>query len=131
MKKVFLSILISLLFIGSAFTETLKVKEVTGKASFEDLPGVYKTIEVGQELSYSTFIKTLLNSEIVFIKEDGKTFKVGAMKNDSIKNLMEIASKKGLKTSSVADYKEVKSKGIATASSRASEAKTDIDWEEE
>ena len=41
-----------------------------------------------------------------------------------------LCAKKGLKTTSIADDIEGTSKGIATASSRASEAKQDIDWDE-
>ena len=57
------------------------------------------------------------------------------MQKGTVDSLLGVASSKGLKkgglnTTTVADQVEGTSKGIATASSRASDAKEDLDWDD-
>ena len=74
-----------------------------------------------------------LNSTLV-VELDGASFTVKPMKKGVLADLT--ASKGGVKVGSkikksdVAEASTKTTKGTATASSRASEAKTDLDWED-
>lgn len=135
MKKA-LSIVVLSLFISVAmFAAGFKVTSVTGNVTYEAAPGEWKNVSVGQELSASTVINTSLNSNVVLLV-DNKSVTIKAMSKGSIDSLVSsaangVAKKKagGVKKSNIADV-EGSSKGTATASSRASEAKEDVAWDE-
>ena len=112
-----------------------KVVSVTGKVTFEAAPETWKNVAVGQELSASTVLNTSLNSSIVIALDDGKEITIKAMQKGTVDSLVGVASSKGLKSSklkssSIADEVEGTTKGTATASSRASDAKEDLDWDD-
>ncbi|MBR6612943.1 MAG: hypothetical protein IKK93_12090 [Campylobacter sp.] len=130
MKKL-LTILLSLFVFTSAYAESFFVKSFVGKVQYEEIPGVYKNVEVGLELYPATFITTSLNSELILLREDGSEIKIKAMQKGSINELSKKRiTSKGIKTSTIAPAVEGTSKGVATASSRASDAKEDLDWED-
>ena len=137
MKKLFALLLV--LFTGTmlfAASGSYVVEAVVGNVTYEAKPGVFEKVTVGQELSASTVLKTGLNSS-VDINFDGKKITIKAKQNGSVESLYVAATptKGGLKKSAVAKADAVDSadgtrEGVATASSRASEAKEDFTWEE-
>lgn len=138
MKKALSIVILSLFVSVSMFAAgAYKVVSVSGKVTYEAAPGTWKNVSVGQELSASTVINTSLNSNVVIAFDDGNEVTVKAMQKGTVDNLTGVASSKGvkksgsIKKSSVAADVEGSSKGTATASSRASEAKSDLEWDEE
>lgn len=134
-KKSFLIVALAVLMSASIFAAgSYKVKSVTGKVTYEATPGNWKSVTVGQELSASTVINTSLNSSIILTTDSGDVT-IKAMQKGTVDSLTGsnagVAKSKGLKSSSVQSEVSGKSKGTATASSRASEAKEDIPWDEE
>ena len=114
-----------------------KVQSVVGKVQYESAPGTWKTVEKGQSLAPSAVINTGLNSKLVLAMDD-KTITIKPMQKGTIEKLALAAdSGKGslskdteITKASVSDDVTA-TKGVATASSRASEAKEDVDWDEE
>ena len=136
-KSIVLVVLAFFMSVSMFAAGSYKVVSVTGKVTYEAAPGTWKNVSVGQELSASTVLNTSLNSDVVIAKEDGSEITIKAMQKGSIDSLVGVASAKGIKksgglkkTSDVADDKASTSKGTATASSRASEAKADLDWDD-
>lgn len=133
-KTIALVILAFFMSVSMFAASAYKVVSVTGKVTYEAAPGTWKTVTVGQELSASTVLNTSLNSSIV-IEQDGNEITIKAMQKGTVDSLVGIASTKGIKKSggikksTVGDDVEGSSKGTATASSRASEAKSDLDWD--
>ncbi len=137
MKKLFA--LISVLFVGTmmfAASGSYIVDSFEGNVSYESAPGKFTKVKVGQELSASTVINTGLNSSVVLKLED-KVITIKAKQKGSVESLFAAATpaKGGLKKQSIAKADAVDSatgsrEGVATASSRASEAKEDFAWEE-
>ena len=133
-KSILLVVLAFFMSVSMFAAGSYKVISVTGKVTFEAAPETWKNVAVGQELSASTVLNTSLNSSVVIAKEDGSEITIKAMQKGTIDSLVGVASSQGkkgvIKTSSVADDVEVTSKGTATASSRASDAKEDLDWDD-
>lgn len=111
---------------------TYKVVSFEGKVTYEATPGNWKSVTVGQELSASTVLNTSLNSSVVIALDDSNETTIKAMQKGTVENLLGVAKgskgTKKVKKSSVGDAAEGSSKGTATASSRASEAKGDLNW---
>lgn len=134
MKKA-ISFLAALLMFGQVFaTGSYVVKSVKGNVKYEAEAGIKKAVKVGQTLSASTFVDVGLNSSLV-LEMDGEEFIVNPFSKGA---LDKVASAKtstgglksgGLRASTVAKDTGV-SKSVSTASSRASEAKEDVDWDE-
>ena len=121
---------------SSLFAAGYKVESFTGKVTYESAPGKWVAVEAGQELPASTVIQTGVNSTLV-LSLDGAKINIKAMQKGTIENLTAVAAtgtgiKKGssLKNSAVAADTTKTSKSVVTASSRASKAKEDYDWEE-
>ncbi len=136
-KKSILLVCLAFLMSVTAFAaSSFKVVSVTGKVTYEAAPETWKNVSVGQELSASTVLNTSLNSSVVLAQEDGTEITIKAMQKGSVDSLLGSASAKGIKKtggikkSSVDADVEGSSKGTATASSRASEAKADLDWDD-
>lgn len=138
MKK--LLVLLSVLFAGTmlfaAGNANYIVESIVGNVTYESAPGKFDKVVVGQELSASTVLNTGLNSSVV-LKFDGKSITVKAKQKDTVESLFvaSSSSKGGLKKGVIAkadavDSADGKREGVATASSRASEAKEDFAWEE-
>lgn len=138
LKKSFLLIVFAALFSTSLFAANAYVVEsVTGKVTFEAAPGSWKNVEIGQELTDSTVVNTGLNSSLV-VSLNGTKVTIKAMQKGALDGLASAAgTTKGLKKGpavakdTTADASNGSQKGVVTASSRASEAKEDINWDEE
>ena len=127
------------LFVGTmlfAATDTYVVESVVGTVTYEKAPGKFEKVTVGQELSASTVLKTGLNSSVV-LKLNDKSITVKAKQTGSVEQLYVASapSKGGLKRQTIVkagdtEIADGKREGVATASSRASEAKEDFTWDE-
>ena len=136
MKKLFALLLV--LFTGTmlfAATGSYKIKSVVGSVTVETTSGKFVPAEVGAEITASTVIKTGLNSSVV-IEFEGKEITIKAKQTGTVESLYLAAApaKGGLKMQKItksdkSDADGVR-EGVATASSRASEAKEDFTWEE-
>ena len=137
MKKLFTFFLA--LFVGTmlfAATGSYVVESIVGNVTYEKAPGKFEKVKVGQELSASTVLNTGLNSSVVVVFE-GKSITIKAKQKGTVESLYVAAapSKGGLQKKSIAkadaeDSADGKREGVATASSRASEAKEDFTWDE-
>lgn len=137
MKKLFTFFMA--LFLGTmlfAATGSYVVESIVGNVTYEKAPGKFEKVKVGQELSASTVLNTGLNSSVVVVFE-GKSITIKAKQKGTVESLYVAAapSKGGLKKQSIAkadavDSADGKREGVATASSRASEAKEDFTWDE-
>ena len=110
-----------------------KVERVTGKVTYE-ANGEWKAVAVGQELAAGTNINTALNSSLV-VSDGSSSATIKAMQKGSIESLASATGSKGLKKATlsknnVAKKADGSQSGVATASSRASEAKKDLEWDE-
>ena len=137
MKKLFTFFMA--LFLGTmlfAATGSYVVESIVGNVTYEKAPGKFEKVKVGQELSASTVLNTGLNSSVVVLFE-GKSITIKAKQKGTVESLYVAAapSKGGLQKKSIAkadavDSADGKREGVATASSRASEAKEDFTWDE-
>lgn len=135
--KVLVCAVFAMFAVSALFAASYKVESFTGKVTYEAAPGKWVAVEDGQELSASTVIQTSVNSGLV-LSLDGAKINIKAMQKGTIESLASIASsgssgiKKGssLKSSAVAADSGKTSKSVVTASSRASEAKEDFEWDE-
>ncbi len=135
MKKA-ISFLAALLMFGQVFaTGSYMVKSVKGNVKYEAEAGIKKAVKVGQTLSASTFVDVGLNSVLV-LELDGEEITVKAMTKGALDKVAPAKTTSagglksgGLRTSTVAKDTGV-SKSVSTASSRASEAKEDVEWDE-
>ena len=134
MKKA-ISFLAALLMFGQVFaTGSYVVKSVKGNVKYEAEAGIKKAVKVGQTLSASTFVDVGLNSVLV-LELDGEEITVKAMtkgaldKVASAKTSTGVLRSGGARAGTVAKDSGV-SRSVSTASSRASEAKEDVDWDE-
>lgn len=135
MKKALSFVILSLFISISMFAAGYKVTSITGKVTYEATPGNWKDVTVGQELTATTVLNTSLNSSVEIELEDGNNLTIKAMQKGTVDSLIGVAAKSnkksGVKKSAVAAGSTKTTKGTATASSRASEAKSDLDWDEE
>lgn len=111
-----------------------KVERVTGKVTYE-ANGEWKAVSVGQEITAGTNVNTALNSSLV-VSDGSSSATIKAMQKGSIDKLASAASTKGglkkanVAKSNVAGKADGSQSGVSTASSRASEAKKDLEWDE-
>ena len=126
----------SVLFLGTMlFALPYKIESVVGKVTYESPEGFIE-VKAGDEFLGDEVIKTALNSSVV-ITFEGKTYTIKAKQSGSIESLFikSAPTKNGLKKQTIAksdaiDYAIGVREGVSTASSRASEAKEDFQWEE-
>jgi len=137
-KKSILLVVLTIFLSASIFAagDTYKVKSVTGKVTYEATPGNWKAVVEGQELSAAAVINTSLNSTLVLVVDE-KDVTIKAMSKGTVSSLIGggvakggLKKSGGLKASKIGDDVEGNTKGTATASSRASEAKADVEWDE-
>ena len=124
MKKLMLAILMMLSF--SLFAEKYTVLAIHGRAQNK-----MGAISVGQELDDEDVISVLGISDN--IKLDGNNYIFGPLKNKKVKDVIsgpKLKKGKIVKASQVAPDIERSRTGVATAASRASDAKEDFEWEE-
>lgn len=139
MKKLFFIILLGAVLCVSALTaQDITIESVKGTVKFEKSLGVWETLKEDSELTIDTVINTGLNSTLELMLDD-EVFIISAMQRGTIKDLREkyLASMGGIKlggsikTGSLSTETGQNRTNISTASTRASEAKDDIEWAEE
>lgn len=136
MKRGMALVLVALLSACFVFAEgSYVVKSVKGKVQYEAAPGKMQDVKVGQTLSASTVVDTGLNS-ILVLTIDGKDLTIKAKQKGTVEKVAVGGGsgtlKKGGTVAGKASSSSNGSKsGVNTASSRASEAKEDVDWDEE
>ena len=135
MKKI-LAFLGAVLAGTFAFSQDYLVKTVTGKVTYE-AAGKKADVKEGQTLSGSTVINTGINSKLVVQDSNGE-ITIKAMQNGTLECLVNAnACKSGgiKKNPAKASSSEIGSEtesaqGVGTASSRASSAQDDVEWDE-
>ena len=131
MKKFFL--LFTMALLSFAFCEEYVVKSVKGKVQYEAAPGKMEDVKVGQKLSSSTNINTGVNSTLILILDDKeltvKPMQKGTIEKVAGNNVAGLKKSGTVKTIDVGNTVDNKS-AVSTASSRASEAKEDYDWDD-
>lgn len=134
MKKI-LIILMTFLFAGIVFADSYKVVDVVGKVYTGN-----NLVEVGQILNDEDVLNVRPQAKITLQpidKTEKRTYKQ-ANNKIAVKEawVMSAIGKQGLKKGTIASAKEIAPaiestrKGVATAASRASEAKEDFTWDE-
>jgi len=133
--KVFFVGLVAFFSAASLFAAgSYKVEKLTGKVTY-DSNGEWKAVTAGQELSSDTNISVALNSSLV-VNDGAASVTIKAMQKGTLEKLAATgAGKGGLKKASIAKNNVAgkangAQSGVSTASSRASEAKSDLDWAE-
>lgn len=121
------------------FAEKFEVTSITGNVTYEAAPGKFKTVKVGQKLNDSVVINTSVNSKIIIVSEGGESVTIKPMQKGTVADLVKANSKvangpKKKPGSTIAlksnATSETGTQGVATASSRASEAKDDYEIDE-
>lgn len=131
MKK-FLTFILALTFTGLVFATDYTVTSVTGKATINGLP-----VEVGQVFQDEDLLNVGVQSSVELIAGN-QHLTIKAMSKGTVKDLWTKAHpskgrlKKGMivKASNIAPPSDKVREAPATAASRASPAKEDIDWDE-
>lgn len=130
--KRFLAFILALTFTGIVFATDYTVKSVVGKVTVNGCP-----VEVGQVFQDEDLLNVGVQSSVELIVGN-QHLTINPMSKGTVKELWTKAhpSKGGLKkqtiakASHIAPPSEGTRKGVATAASRASEAKEDFDWDE-
>jgi len=139
MKKLITIVFMIVSAAAFMFAEKFEVTSVSGTVTYESAPGKSDNVKVGQKLSDATVINTSVNSKVVILTESGESVTIKPMQKGTVADLVKSNSKlaKGPKknpSSTIAvksNATDEKGKqGVATASSRASEAKEDIEIDE-
>jgi uncharacterized protein YbbC (DUF1343 family) len=143
MKKAMVAVLaLSMLFCSVAvFAEAAPteyvVQSVTGKVEREVSAGKFEVIAVGIKLASSSVINTGLNSSLV-VKAGDKVVTIKALQKGTLDVLAGAAgTSKGIKLGAKAATTDVTAEGgqtrtnVSTASTRASDATKDIEWQTE
>ena len=135
MKK-FITVFFAILLMScSVFAKTYKVKKIIGKVYHDDKTPIIKE----DVLDDSTPINMGVNCKIyIMCIKDGYEYSLGPAKKGTVKNLIDEKMSKKNKfligstvTKSDVSNEDIKAtKGISTASTRASEAKQDVEWDE-
>lgn len=138
MKKVCLFMVLGILFCGAVFAEksvSYTVKSVTGKVTYQTMSGDWIDLKEGSKLSSESFINTGLNSSLVISSGDDQ-ITIKPMKKGTVEKLVAASSTKTLVTIgsrvTASDINAAAKTGssVSSALARASEAKSDIDWDE-
>lgn len=126
MKKLILSLLV-LFSVFSLYAETYEVVTVIGKVSYEKA-GKWKTVKVGEKISDDCNFKIEENSSITLTVNEKRVTLRGPL-SDVLANLLKEktsvkkpAAKTSVQRGTTVDTTKKATKGVATASSRASES---------
>ena len=140
MKKIFAALAILLVAATALFADkraTMKVESLVGKVTYEVSYGEWAELKAGMVIDADSVINTGLNSTLTVLLSDGRTVNVKPMKKGKITEIASLSNNQlGVKigskitSSDLSDALESSKKAIQTASSRASEAKEDVEWEE-
>lgn len=136
MKKIIAVLVLAVTMVAGAFAKsTFKVLSVTGKVTYEASAGVWEDVTVGMELEEGVNINTGLNSTLIVSNEANAKITIKPMKKGLIQELAAANTKGSVKVGSKVTASDIDTtagkpkKSVQTASSRASEAKEDYDWE--
>ena len=110
-------------FIYAAYAKIYTVTTSKGKITTRDK----KVVKVCDKITESTYVDIGPHSTLIFIDENGNEYRLSGMKKGTIYDLLFKKNKAPLGT--VKGDTETKSP-IQTASSRASDAKEDLEWNE-
>lgn len=137
MKKVVTLITILMALTFAVFAEkkaAYTVSSITGKVTYEVSNGEWAEVKVGMALDTDASINVGLNSTLV-VELNGAKYTIKPMKKGKLSELaanlkggVKVGSK--VTQSDIAEASTRTTKGAATASSRASEAKADVLWED-
>ncbi|MDR2160133.1 MAG: hypothetical protein LBP23_08735 [Treponema sp.] len=110
------------------------VQSVAGKVEREVSPGKWEAVTAGTSLTGATVINTGINSTLV-IKSGDRSVTVPAMKKGTVETLAASGGGAGIKISGKVSSSDaaVSARGTintSTASTRASDAAEDLEWEE-
>jgi hypothetical protein len=112
------------------------VQSVTGKVEREVSAGKFEAVTEGSKLALTTVINTGLNSSLV-VKAGDKVVTIKALQKGSLDILAGSGASKGIKLGAKAATTDVTADGgqtrtnVSTASTRASDATKDIEWQTE
>lgn len=136
MKKLF-SVIFTFILASLVFAESYKVEDVTGKVF---LGTSHDEVQIGQILDSEEIINVRPNASITLVsleKIERRTYKkptnrisIGEVWISSAIGKQGLKKATIVKSSNIAPPVEGTRKGVATAASRASEAKEDFDWDE-
>lgn len=135
MKRiVVLALFLGVIFTGLAFAaDGYVVQSVTGTVVREVSSGNWEAVTQGMTLSPSTVIDVKLNGKLELLGKDG-TVSIGQMKKGTVETLVTSGSGTALKiTGQKTESRIGAARGnsnISTASTRASDAAGDVEWEE-
>jgi len=138
MKKFITLLVICLTFGCALFAEkkaSYTVTSLTGKVTYEVSNGEWADVKAGMSLDTDANINVGLNSTLV-VSLDGVSYSIKPMKKGKLIELASANVKGGVKVGSKITKSDIAAastrttKGAATASSRASEAKADVLWED-
>ena len=124
MKKFLIAILMTMIF--SVYAETYTVIKVSGRAQTTN-----GAISTGQELDGEQLVTIKGFND--YIKLDNNLYIYGPIINKKVKDTVEkprLKKGKVVRASEIAPDVENTRPGVATAASRASEAKEDFEWDE-
>lgn len=137
MKK-FIAVFLVAVTAMCAFAEkkaTYKVVSVVGKVTYATAKGTWEDVTPGMEIAEGTEINTGLNSNLILTDSENVKITIKPMKKGLIQELAAATHiKTGVKVGSKVTKEEIDTtasnkKSVQTASSRASEAKEDLEWE--
>ena len=137
MKKT-LSIIVCLLFGSLLFAESFTVTKVMGLVRYKE-NDAYVTVEEGMVLDGDCEINVGINAIVSLTDEKGRRIDIKSARsgnlfvlcNDALRTKQGLQkSRKVISASNIPEPKEGTSKGVATASTRASDAKDDFEWDE-
>jgi hypothetical protein len=137
MKKTILSALVAVVASFALFAaDSYTVKSVTGKVQYED-NGSWKTVTKGMELSSDSNVSVGVGANLVVAKAgEAKNVRIKANSKGTIDKFAS-ESGGGIKVGGAAEKnttakaKNAGDKGVATASSRASDVKKDMEFAED
>jgi hypothetical protein len=135
MKKICAVLLFGLVFSVLVFAaDTYTVQSVAGKVEREVSPGRWEAITAGMTLSGATVVNTGINSVLV-LKTGSQSVTVPAMKKGPLETLATAGGSAGIRIGGrvSGSNTSVSARGTvstSTASTRASEAVSDLEWAE-
>lgn len=129
MKKLFVIAFLAL-FTSLLFADSYTVKAIKGANGKQGLAKVRQVgaITTGQEISDDDYV-VLMKGNYIELDNGYFIYDSGLVK-DTVTNKRRIQKNAIVKASEIAGPVESTRKGVATAASRASEAKEDFDWDE-
>lgn len=137
MKRLVLVLLLSLVAVFAISAQEISVEEVTGVVKVEVTPGNWEMITAETALRMNSRINTGLNSSLV-LNLNGELVTLKAMQKGTVEELAAASQQSGgitlggsLNKGSLDISGGQGRSNISTASTRASDAKEDLEWADE